>query len=187
MKERTPPRAETISTRVRLISEAMETLRIQRGLSRRQLALASGVHPTQMSQILLGHQGMSIDRAADILGVLGATLVVSPVDERTPHRLGEVDASGRVIAETALALPAYLECREPFGDHPASTQLFIRELADFQRDRLMLVELGTGLELRLGVEESKMRFLRNAASDDLRYVPERHRVLGLVYGAFRPM
>jgi transcriptional regulator with XRE-family HTH domain len=187
MTEPTPPRYLAVSAHVRAISERMEALRLSRGMTRRQLALAAGVHPTQLSQILLGHQGMSLDRAADILGVLGAALSVTALDERAPLRLGHVDPSGAVLLERPLVLPGSVVCGEALPGLAAGEELHFRPASDFESGRLMLVALGERLALRRGVELGGMAFLRDMAGDDLRHVPDRHRVVAVAYAAWRPL
>jgi transcriptional regulator with XRE-family HTH domain len=170
------------------IAAEMEALRLRRGMSRRQLALAAGVHPTQMSQILLGQQGASIERTAEILCVLGAALLVQPGDEQRPRRIGTIDEEGRFMADTpVIVFPAYVECGPNTPEFAPGEQLFLKASEAFELGKIVLVELAGGRQVMRCVEESGLRFLRTLAGDDVRYVPERHRVVAVVYGSFRPM
>jgi transcriptional regulator with XRE-family HTH domain len=176
-----------VSPHVRALSQAMEALRLARGLSRRQLALAAGLHPTQMSQILLGRQGFSVERAADILAVLGASLIVAPVDERTPHRLGTLDGAGVAHLDGPLAFPGALACSAALHGLAAGESVHLRASDAFTPDALHLVTLGAHHEVRRAIVLDGMRFLRDAAGDDLRYVPERHTILAVAYAACRAL
>lgn len=179
--------SETVSPQMRAIADEMEALRKRRGMSRRQLALAAGVHPTQISQILLGQQGTSIERASEILRVLGAALLVQPGDEQRPRRIGTLDELGRVMTESTIVFPGYVECGPGCTAFAPGEQLFLKAHETFELDKLVLVDTSNGRQLVRCVEVEGMRFLRTMTGDDVRYVHERHSILAIVYGSFRPL
>lgn len=67
---RTDEKKGRVDARTHAIAQELEALRLKRGLSKAELARRAGVHPTQMGQILLGQQGVSLERLADLLEVL---------------------------------------------------------------------------------------------------------------------
>lgn len=183
------PSTDTTSVDERVVAFAREidSLRERRGLTRAALARAAGVHPTQMSQILLGQQGMSIERMADILGALGAALLVAEGDEHKPSRIGVFDASGRLMTDLLkIPLPGYVEASELCADFKAGEQVYVQAATEFELDKWVLAERvgGTGRVFAKCIEVEGARYLQTPEGDDLRFTADRYRVVARAYGRF---
>ena len=92
-----------------------------------------------------------------------------------------------MLLERPLVLPGSVVCGEALPGLAAGEELHFRPAAGFEDGRLMLVALGDRLALRRGVELGGMAFLRDMTGDDLRHVPDRHRVVAVAYAAWRPL
>jgi transcriptional regulator with XRE-family HTH domain len=183
----TKPEPNAASPAMKAIADEINALRERQGLSRRQLAFKSGVHPTQVSQILLGHQNASVQRTAKILEALGAALLVSPSDEQTPRRIGAVDDIGRVMTESTIIFPGYVECGPNTPDFAPGEQLFMRAHNTFALDKLVQTTIDGKAQLVRCREIDGTRYLVTLQGHELRYTAERYPIMGIVYGSFRPM
>ncbi len=88
-----------------------------------------------------------------------------------------------MLLDRPLVLPGSVVCEAPLPDLSRGEELHFRSSSTFEAGRLMLVAFGDALALRRGVELGGMDFLRDMAGDDLRQVPNRHRVVAVAYAA----
>ena len=183
----TKPEPTSASPAMKAIADEINALRERQGLSRRQLAFKSGVHPTQVSQILLGHQNASVQRTAKILEALGAALLVSPGDEQTPRRIGAVDDIGRLMSENTIIFPGYVECGPNTPEFAPGEQLFLRAHTTFALDKLVMATIDDRAQLVRCREINGTRYLVTLHGHELRYTSERYAITAIVYGSFRPM
>jgi transcriptional regulator with XRE-family HTH domain len=144
-RDDTDARRARIDARTHAITTEIESLRLKRGLSKAELARRSGVHPTQISQILLGHQGMSLERLSDILEVLGAAMLITEADELHAPSIGHINSGGEVVpasADQRMVFPCYVETSTSSAEFSAGERLFIKESSVFQVDKWMLCRRG---------------------------------------------
>lgn len=91
------------------------------------------------------------------------------------------------MADSTITFPGYVECGPNTPGLEPGEQLFVKAHDSFDLGKLVVVEMAGGRQVMRCVEAEGMRFLRTLAGDDVRYVPERHQVVAVVYGSFRPM
>jgi transcriptional regulator with XRE-family HTH domain len=179
----------TLDPRMQQLAGELESLRRRLGMSKRQLAVRSGVHATQLGQFLLGRVGLSYEKACDVSRALGAALVVEVGDDAHPLRIGTVDELGRFMSDTTtLTLPGIIEVQAAFGPFAPGDQIHVRHADSFESGRWVLVErAGGGRSLVRCAEREGARVLIDGTGDAVLYEPARHRIIARVYGRLEAM
>lgn len=155
-----PPRPgrKPIDPRTRQLAREIKERLKSRGMTQGQLARASGVDASLLSQFLGGRAGLSFDAVFNILQVLNLALVVRGPEEGALSLVGAVTARGEVTFYGGIMspqLPATLQVEAAlFGRCAPGDKLVMEQPATFEPGKTVLVRHADG---RLVVYEARVR------------------------------
>lgn len=175
---RNPPKES-----VQHLGEHFRTLIKQSGLTQVDVAIRAGVNASQFSQFLQGQAGLGLAKTQAVARVLHHGLV-------SPGGPG-VDVGGIVVErgllhryEVSMPLPVTVRLDAQFDRFGPGDIIHIEPCESWETGSTLLVRHLDGTErLYVSVEDAGLRLLRDALGDELRYVPERHQIIGVVTSA----
>lgn len=158
----------------------------RKGWSRADLGRAVGIDAPQISNILNGKQGLSIERLLNFYRVLGMAMLVREGDPLHPVRLGTISGTGRLMADFKdISFPGYVEIGpRAIGPYGPGMQVWLKASNDFAPGRWVLVARDDGHDLVRCDQRGDTRVLVTSSGDSLMYEPERHSIVAVSYGRF---
>lgn len=174
---RAPRKDRRSDPRIHDLGRTVESLRATRGVSKRQLALRSGVDQSHLGKFIAGSAGLGLDDLMNVLQVLGAGLAVEQgAEAATTQLVGTLSAKGEVAFFGGAAMPGAIRIDNDFGPFKALDTI-VFAAGGWEDGRYVLVEHADGTwrvhrcEARHGLQ-----FLVSAEA--ILYVPESHKIIG---------
>jgi len=175
------PERNPVDPRTKSLARQVEALRDAKNMSRRQLALQSGVDVTHMSHFLNGKRGMAVGQLMSVLKVLGAALIARPEDFPEPDQGGTIAGTGRLNPLGGhVELPSIWTVEAGFGPFAAGDELTIVETVAWEEDRWLVVQCDGEADIYQAAQRFGLRALLNVRGDTVIFEPERHEIIGRV-------
>lgn len=164
--------------RLQDLGRTIETLRIARGVSKRQLAKRSGVDQSHLGKFIKGTAGLSVEQMLNVLQVLEAGMAIERGEADDRPLVGTIGAKGRVaFFNGAVTMPGAFRIDVDAGPFKAGDTV-VYEPGEWADGRYAIVEHEPGdwrvhhCELRSGLQ-----FL--VTTEATLYDPDVHTILGL--------
>ena len=130
-----------------------------------------------MSHFLNGKKGLSVEKLAQVVHVLGGVLAVES-DDQGVRVVGTIDAQGELHTEVVVSFPALFEVAAGFGPFLPGDRVLIQPAERFELGKFLIVETSGRKRLCQAVEQEGVRGLLTSEGDVLLYQPARHVIVG---------
>lgn len=168
----------------RFIGPRLKELAHAFGLNQRQLALKLGADPKHFNGWWQNKRRASLISVCEMAERAGRSVAWMLGEEDARARLGTADAQGRVYMESKEVSPGVFYFTEASPDFPQGTPVFVDPTSAFVLDEWLLIKPTDGSTPWFGWANriGDMDMLRRADGEEVRYVPTRHKVVGLIVG-----